>query len=1606
MKRAQINRDLIINNIITYAKEKNKNKDPVFLEFIKLMYRTYPLDNLSNRETNNLYNIALALWGIVKKHKKNQETCKIFSAESQKKSWKSDYMFVAIATKSKPFLIDSIKLALNRAGCTINNYTSIADVEPIRNKNKITELKTSNIDLENAEAYTLYEINYINNANIENLEKTILAVLDELTNAVNDWHSMQTEMQKAIDEFRIINNNLNQEEINESIEFMQWLITYFTFLGYSEHIKIQDSKKLVMKKNSNLGILKTNQQNYKIPTNLDIKVRSNIKSNKTIIITKTNQLSNIHRPPYMDMIIVKSAKGEKRFIGLFTSDAYDSNPEKIPFLRKKINNVLEQAKSSTSQYEQKKLSHILKRLPRDELFQASLEELQDMSIGILGLQDRRVIKLFARNDICNRFISCLVYLPKDNYSTALRIQIQKLLIEEFHGNEITSAPIFSENTLISVHFIIRKEENLKSTFDLDVIENKIISLARSWLDLFQEKLIQKVGPIKGIELFEKYKMAFPAEFRSLYSGDKGEKVALIADQLNNNNSIQVELTEGLKEEVLLRIYQLNKLINLSDAIPILENMGLKVIEERLFEIQKSTTEIIYLSEFVIQHNNIQSILKTNIKDNFYEATIRIWQNKSENDRFNVLVLNSGLDWKAIKVIRAYAKYLKQIGFSLSESSIQDTFEACPELAREIINLFVYKFNPKLISKNKFIKTKRHINQILKQLDAIDQERIAKSYVEIIEATVRTNVFKTKPQSQAISFKIESNKIIDMPLPKPMFEVFVFSDRVEGVHLRAGKVSRGGIRWSDRRDDFRTEVLGLMKAQNGKNSLIVPAGSKGGFITKKFTPTMSKEKIEQEAIYCYKQFISALLDLTDNLINNNATHPEDIVCYDDFDPYLVVAADRGTATFSDIANQISKDYDFWLMDAFASGGSAGYDHKKIGITARGAWSSVEWHFKSLNIDITQPFSVIGIGGMAGDVFGNGMLLSEQIKLIAAFDHSYIFIDPNPNPQQSFQERSRLFKIKNSSWLNYDDNLISKGGGVYKRTDKYIEISPEAKKTLSLSNNKYKPDDLIKAILSAKADLLWNGGIGTYIKSKNETDLQVRDHANDSLRINANKLNCKVIAEGGNLGFTQLGRIEAELNNITLNTDFIDNSAGVDCSDHEVNIKIYLNNLVKNNILSYENRNILLKKMTNDVANMVLENTIHQNIFLSIEMLSLPKYIYLYEKFIENASRIGILNPKVEYLPSSQVVLERISTGKSLTRPEMAVLLSYSKIILQMELLNTSIVNDPNNLEFLLKSFPRVMLDAFNNKNLNNKNHIWQHPLRKEIIATHLSNTFIHEMGISFIPEINQETSKSVIEIITAYITIRKIFDIDAIMKELCDNYRNLNANHLLYIYNNIRVILRKSVKWLLRNNFNFVELENQAEFNKLSKNINTVLKNIPLIINGKDAIEYKKFLQNIRESSLNNNIINKISLLYLGYDALNIAHAAQEFDQDLFKFTELYFMLSEKTKISWLQNLIVKLTIETRWDISASYILKGKLEEIQRLIIINAFKTSYKQLKNNNIETVINIWTEKNSNILGNWSTNIADFSKRNKVGFTVLFTLINELDRVTILLKDQEQQEQ
>ncbi|MEM1243403.1 MAG: NAD-glutamate dehydrogenase domain-containing protein, partial [Pseudomonadota bacterium] len=1076
-------------------KKLPKDKTQIIIDFTKQFYSSIAVEDLEQRDIEDLYGAILSHWQLISSRKRGETKIRIYNPHYEQHGWQSTHTIIEIVTDDMPFLVDSLRMELNRRGLTTHLIVHFGGMKISRDKlakaTAILPFATPVGDNVVAEAPLYIEIDRQTQAGyLEALKDSLENILKDVRYAVEDWSKMRGKLREALMEIDKKTLSCNPEELSETKDFLRWLENdHFTFLGYREYTVVGKGEEMALSivPNTGLGVLRgsSTSKSYRAFTSLTPEARKLALSSQILLMSKTNTRATVHRPVYTDYIGIKrfdkdgNLIGERRFIGLYTSVAYHSNPKYIPFVRRKVAMIMKNSGLSPTGHAGKALLNILETYPRDDLFQAPAEELYELAMGVLHLQERKTIRLFARKDIYGRFMSCLVFVPRERFTTELAHAMQGIMQMSFDALEISFSTRFSDSVLAQIHYIVRLDPKSNKTYNLKDIEAKLIEVGRSWQDDLKEHLQDHFGEEKGNELYHKYKSAFPAGYRESFSARTAIcdiehiEASLKSNQLNMSFYHSLEETDKF---IRFKLFCPMTPIPLSDALPIFENMGLRVLGERPYLINLLDGKKVWISDFTMIYSGGEVVDIESVKTNFQETFYSVWAGLAENDSFNRLVLSAKLAWREITIIRAIAKYLRQIEFTYSQSYIQDCLNKHAHLAKMLIDFFQYRFNP--AKQNNRAAMEAIDTKIKNELDLItllDEDRIIRIYHEVIHAILRTNYYQTDVEGQAklyLSFKIEPEKISDLPLPVPMYEIFVYSPRLEGTHLRWAKVARGGIRWSDRREDFRTEILGLMKAQVVKNAVIVPSGAKGGFFPKKLPTNASRDEVMAEVIYCYQTFISALLDLTDNRVGEEIIQPENVISYDETDPYLVVAADKGTATFSDIANEIAARYNYWLKDAFASGGSTGYDHKKIGITARGAWESVKRHFRELNLDIqSQYFSVVGIGDMGGDVFGNGMLLSKHIGLVAAFNHQHIFLDPNPDIEKSYLERQRIFNLTRSSWDDYNRDLLSKGGGIYKRTSKAIKLSSEVKKLLNIKKKDFiVPNDLIKAILRAPVDLL--------------------------------------------------------------------------------------------------------------------------------------------------------------------------------------------------------------------------------------------------------------------------------------------------------------------------------------------------------------------------------------------------------------------------------------------------------------------------------------------------------------------------------------------------------
>ncbi|HET8707724.1 MAG TPA: NAD-glutamate dehydrogenase, partial [Pseudomonadales bacterium] len=1096
------------------------------IHFTYCYYLTAPFEELMSKSLDDLCGATVCAWEYMQQRFPGAIHVRVFNPDFEQHGWQSQHTIIEVLAPDMPFIVDSVRMEINRRGLNIYFLNSaVLRVERDSSHRLTTLAPRDSANEPGLEALVHLEVSKITDADtLADIQHQIEQVLQELTVTVHDFSQMREKVVsilEALYDYQTANN----AERAEAVEFLNWLMQgHFTFLA-SRDYRLGEQGELTMIAGSDLGALKVNPDIDLVEHRLDDPAREN----DLLVFSKSATQSRIHRPAWADVIAIKrfdsagKCIGEHRLVGLYTSRVFRESCRDIPVLKRKIDEVFSRAGLSERSHDGKSLLQILEVYPREELFQTPIDELYSIVLGILHIQERRKLRLFIRPDPGGRFVSCLIFVPRDRYSTELRYKFQEILTNVFPCEATDFTTYFSESVLARVHIVLKLRQGELPQYDVQSLEDSFIEAARNWNDDLRSALIESFGEDQGATYAYLYGDAFSISYRDSFSVKTAVADIHRMATMDAKEDLAIIFHRNLEageHAYRFKVFHWQSALNLSDVLPVMENMGLRVLSSSPHVVHRGDKQIIWIHDFLVEIRATEILRIDDIQTVFQEAFEAIWHQECENDPFNQLVLVAGLNWREIALLRAYAKYLKQIKFSFSQNYIESTLVKHRAISQLLIALFHARLNPARIDDALALELEHKILRALDGVSVLDEDLILRRYLDIVRAILRTNFFQNDEKGASknyISFKLDPRQIPGIPLPLPMFEIFVYSPRVEGVHLRGGKVARGGIRWSDRREDFRTEVLGLVKAQQVKNAVIVPVGAKGGFVPKQLPVSGNRDEIMSEVVSCYKTFIRGLLDLTDNIADGKVVAPKQVIRKDTDDPYLVVAADKGTATFSDIANSLSVEYQFWLGDAFASGGSQGYDHKKMGITARGAWVSVQRHFRELSIDPNiDTFTVLGIGDMSGDVFGNGMLMSDNILLVAAFDHRHIFIDPSPDPKASFEERKRLFNLPRSSWADYAKELISHGGGVFDRSLKSIPITVEMKRQFGIQQDKLTPAELISQLLRAQVDLIWNGGIGTYVKSSHETNADVGDKANDILRVNGCEVNARVLGEGGNLG----------------------------------------------------------------------------------------------------------------------------------------------------------------------------------------------------------------------------------------------------------------------------------------------------------------------------------------------------------------------------------------------------------------------------------------------------------------------------------------------------------
>ncbi|MFN9738080.1 MAG: NAD-glutamate dehydrogenase [Pseudomonadota bacterium] len=1553
---------------------------------LRQFLRRVPAEDLAARGPAAWAAVVAGLLEFVQVRPADAANVRVFNPSMEEHGWDASHTVIEVATDDSPFLVDSVGMAIAAQGNLVHSVIHpVLTVERDPGGHVLGIGDDSGAGRGRPESLMHFEVDRrAEAAELVALRESVERALADVRASVRDWRAMCDRVLTIADDIGTRPMPADAAQRAEAQEFLRWVAAdHFTFLGYREYevARVAGEDVLRPRSGSGLGVLRGADAAPRPLRSLAARDMHEEGTVDVVILTKTNARSTVHRPGYMDYLSVLKfgpdgkPVGEDRFLGLFTSGAYSRRPWDIPLVRRKYEAVMERSGFKRDSHSGKALRHILETLPRDELFQAGEDELFETSMGILALAQRQRVRAFVRRDRFGRFYSVLVFLPVNRFTPEVRDRIEALLRKTFHAERADATALVSEAALARVHVVLRPRRNERVQVEVPELEAKLAQIVRNWHDDLRDILVQKHGREKGLRLAARFGRALPAGYIEAVTPWIAAADVETAASLKGPEDLRLSLYRprrgGAAGTLRFKLFRFGSPIPLSDALPMMENMGLRVLTEHPYTMDLGGG-VVHIQDFEVAIAGGAEFDLDLTKDAFGQAFERIWRGEAENDGFNRLILSAGLDWRQVSMLRGVCKYLLQVGVPFSQSYMEATLNRYPLQARLLAELFEAKFDParegasrslteaerkrllreieplvdevtarthggiaeqiatsRGFSRAAQVDTVVHgLNAVMDSVASLDEDRILRSFMAIIKATLRTNYFQLRDgrPKECIAFKLDPAKVPDLPKPRPHREIFVYGPRVEGVHLRFGPVARGGLRWSDRREDFRTEVLGLVKAQMVKNTVIVPVGAKGGFYVKRPPSGGDRDAQLAEGVACYRLFINGLLDVTDNLAGDTVVHPDGVVRHDGDDPYLVVAADKGTATFSDIANSISAQHGFWLGDAFASGGSVGYDHKGMGITAKGGWESVKRHFRALGRDSqSEEFTCVGIGDMSGDVFGNGMLLSRHIRLLAAFDHRHIFLDPNPDAAKSFAERERLFRLPRSSWDDYEKSLISAGGGIYPRSAKTIPLTPEVKAALGIESSvsQMTPPELLSAILKAPVDLLWNGGIGTYVKAATESNADVGDRANNALRVNGRELRCKVVGEGGNLGMTQLGRIEAAQSGVLLNTDFIDNSAGVDTSDHEVNIKILLNDAVARGQLSVDERNALLAAMTGEVEQLVLRDNYLQNQAISVmERMSVQR-LGAEQHFVRTLESQGLLDRQIEYLPSDAEFAERKVRGQGLTRPELSILLSYSKIVLFQQLLDSDVPEDPYLAKELVRYFPAPLQERY-------RDSMERHRLRREIIATAVTNSTVNRMGATFVMRMQEDTGATPGEIARAYTIAREVLEARATWGAIEALDGRVHGGAQIDALLGIWYLLRHSTRWLL--NLPTARRDIAAAVSRYAPGVAALRAALDTVVAGEGRALAARELERWSSAGFPADLARSLSQLPALLSVFDIVEVAAELAQPIERVAQAYFALGEALHLKWLMSRIEDLPVEGRWHAQARGTLRDELFAYQRALV--------------------------------------------------------------------------
>ncbi|WP_185268507.1 NAD-glutamate dehydrogenase [Halopseudomonas xiamenensis] len=1568
--------------------------------FARDFFSITTLPELLSRQDSDLLGSLLSAWRMLQQFGDQGSKVHVFNPDVQGHGWQSSHTVVQLLHADAPFLVDSVRIELQRQGYAIHILQNSVFKVARNADGQLQQIRPASDDDPQLQGESVMHVEIDRcqmPAALHELQAGLQQALGYVEAVVADFAAMRQRVQELVE--RLAGDDFawfDAAQRGEATTFLDWLLDdNFTFLGY-ERFAIGEGMphgRLGIQLQHSLGIAVLDPPDEDIE-GLPQEVLDYLRTPALLAFAKSSRNSRVHRPAYPDYVSIREVDAagevllEHRFCGLYTSRVYSADVYNIPWLRHKVEAVRLESGFAPQSHLGKELNQVLQELPRDDLFQMSSQQLGETALSIVQIQERNLIRLFLRRGNYGRFYYCLAYVPRDIYSTAIRRRMQQVLMARLEASDSEFWTFFSESQLTRVQFILRVDPRRNLEIDHVKLERDVIQACRSWHDDFSEQLQDALGEAHATEVLIQFGNGFPVGYSDRFNPATGVVDLQHLLQLDADNPLAMSFYQplnGKPEELHCKLYHFGGSLPLSDMMPILDNLGLRALGEFPFQICRQDGQSYWVHDFVFVNALDPAMDMADINELFGDAFTAIWNGQAENDSFNRLILLAGIHWREAALLRALARYIKQIRMGFELPYLASTLASHAPVARELVRLFKTRFflARKASAGELEEKLEQAILATLEQVAVLNEDRILRRYLDLIKACVRTNFYQNDADGRPkdyISLKFDPSGIPELPLPRPMHEIFVYSPRVEGVHLRGGKVARGGLRWSDREEDYRTEVLGLVKAQQVKNAVIVPVGAKGGFVPRRLPQAAGRDAIQQEAIACYRIFIQGLLDLTDNLVEGQVVPPPQVIRHDGDDSYLVVAADKGTASFSDIANGIAADYGFWLGDAFASGGSVGYDHKAMGITARGAWISVQRHFRELDINVQEdPVSVIGIGDMNGDVFGNGLLRSRSVRLLAAFNHQHIFIDPDPDAALSFDERQRLYDLPRSSWADYNPQLISAGGGVFARSLKQIKLTPQMREVFAIDEQQLTPAELINRLLKAPVDLLWNGGIGTYVKASTESHADVGDKANDALRVDGRELRCKVVGEGGNLGMTQLGRIEYCLNGGAANTDFIDNAGGVNCSDHEVNIKILLNQVVAAGDMTIKQRNELLAEMTEAVAALVLASNYKQSQAISLAQGQAARAMVEYQRFISAMEASGKLSRSLEFLPDDEQLADRAGKGLGLTRPELSVLISYSKADLKERLVESEVPEDHWLAREMASAFPPRLVREHTAA-------LAHHRLRREIIATQLANNLVNHMGITFLRRLEQSTGASAGQIVAAYVVARDVFRLMEQFHSIEQLDYQLPAAIQLELMDELMRLARRATRWFIRRRGK--ELQPAEEVAHFAPRIQALAERFDEMLEGSVHELWQSRFEQYTAAGVPAPIARLVAGSAHFYTMLGMITAADATDQPAERVAQVFFTLGSELQLTWFGHQISELPVASHWQALAREAYRDELENQLGSMTVAALQMSEPDTP---VAELVSAWLEHNQTLVQRWQELLNELRSGGQSDYPMIAVAMREL---------------